>query len=95
MSLGGFGFVVKILVQLFGGREILHQFSNQLLLFSGGRTIIREQFPSLSDSDVPHVATDRVSFSALEIRAFQDHHIPAHFVKGPRKQVAQVVRKHL
>src|SRR5699024_7201896 len=70
MGLGGLSFVVRILVQFFGRREIPHQFSDQLLLFPGGKPVIREQFHSLSGPDVAQVTADRVSSSALEIGAF-------------------------
>ena len=39
---GVLGFVVRILIQLFAIRKILHQFCDELLLFSGGRTVISE-----------------------------------------------------
>ena len=72
VCLSGLGFVVRILVQLLCIRKILHQFSDELLLLSGRRTVIRDQFHALPCADVPQVAADRIASTALEIGTFQD-----------------------
>src|SRR5699024_4574457 len=72
IGLGGLVLVVQILAQLLRLREIFHQFADQLLLLSGWRTVIREQFHALPCADVPQVAAARTAAIALAIRAFQD-----------------------
>ena len=69
---GGLGFVVQILTQLLRLREIFCQFSNQLLLLSRWRTVIREQFHSFPCSNVLQISTDRMVSIALQVGTFQD-----------------------
>ena len=52
IGLGGLVFVIGILAQLPGLREILGQFCDELLLFPGGRAVIREDGWTLEYGDL-------------------------------------------
>ena len=69
---GRLGCVVRILIQFFAIRKILHQFFDELLLLSCGWTVIWEQLHTLPRADVFQIATDRIASTVLEIGTFQN-----------------------
>ena len=56
VDLGGFRQVVLVLVERFAVREVFDQLGDELLLFSGGRTVIRDKLHPLPGRDVAKVS---------------------------------------
>ena len=84
---GCFGWVrrvVLVLHQLFGVREILHQFCDEMRLLVGGRTVIRDDLHPLPRRDVLEIPTGALLAAALDVRAFDDQSCRAEAVHPPR-----------
>ena len=69
-DLGGLSQVVLVLVERFAVREVLDQLGDELLLLSGGRTVIRDKLHPLPGRDVAKVSGG--SAGAFDVGTLED-----------------------